>query len=365
MIAPSTTTIVFAGGGSAGHITPGIAVAEELAARHPVRSIFFCSTRDDEKALIKAAGFEYRVLTAPKFPRGFSVRLLTFPLLFPLSLFQSFQLLREIRPTLVFSKGGFLSVPVCIVAYFLGVPIILHCSDFVPSLSDKLIGTVAKKMCTGFPLDAFPTSMKRNAIQTGNPVRAMIREGSRAAGYRITGFSGRKPVVMVIGGSQGSLAINTAIDESFEEFVGVADVIHLTGSDKAIGREHARYFTRTSVTEELPHLYAIADLVITRAGAGVLSELAVLRKAAVVIPLRGVAHDHQQKNAEALSALGSIVILPQEHVSELFDTITLLLADEERRRLLGEALHTALPSEASARITTIILDALTLTPLQS
>lgn len=355
---PTSPTIVFAGGGSAGHVTPGIAVAEALSAKHPLRPIFLCSPREDEQALIKAAGFEYRILSAPKFPRGFSLSLITFPFLFPISLFQSFKILRELRPSLVFSKGGFVSVPVCIAAHFLSVTIVLHCSDSVPSMSDKLIGTMAKKICTGFPPTTFPGSLRSNAVQTGNPVRALIARGSLAAGQRITGFSGRKPVLMIIGGSQGSLAINTAINESFDALISLTDIIHLTGSGKGLQRHHARYFAKASVTEELPHLYALSDLVITRAGAGVLSELAVLKKAAVVIPLRGVAHDHQWRNAEALSRLGGVEVLPQERLSELCETVSLLLADKKRRMALGEALHSALPTEAASKVTKIILDAL-------
>lgn len=352
-------TIVFAGGGSGGHVTPGIAVAETLARACPsCRSIFFCADHDAETSLIALAGFEYRTIRAAKFPRGLSHRLLIFPLLFPLSVIKAWLLLAEYTPSIVFSKGGYTSVPVCVAAWMRGIPILLHCSDSVPSLSDWLIGTVARTVCTGFPPDAFPETLQKRAVQTGNPVRLMIAEGSKAAGLRITGFSGRKPVLLIIGGSQGSKTLNETLDAHFQSFIEVADIIHLTGEGKGIARTHARYVALSRVTEELPHLYALADLVVTRAGAGVLSELAAGRKAAIVVPLPGVAHDHQVSNARALEAKGAVVVLSQDRMKNLFFTVNEMLADAGRRESLGQALHDALPTDAASRIAKIILDAI-------
>jgi len=138
--------------------------------------------------------------------------------------------------------------------------------------------------------------------------------------------------------------------------VNLADIIHLTGTGKELQRTHARYWSRPSVIDEMPHLLALADVVITRAGAGTLSELAELKKAAVVVPLTGVAHDHQLKNAEMLANDGAIECLPEEKLSTLSQVLEPILKDHDRRRGMGERLHRFFPSDAGMRISKILLD---------
>lgn len=359
-------TILFSGGGSAGHLTPAIAIAEALKKKDPtVTTIFVCADREDETSLLKAAGLTYHTVRAGKFPRGFSVRMLTFPVLGVVALVESAFLLRRVRPDIVFSKGGYVSVPVCIAAFVMRIPVVLHASDSVPSLSDRCIGRIAKRICTGFQADAWPKNLRAKVTVTGNPVRAMVTTGSKAAAQRITAFSGRRPVLMIIGGSQGSLTINRAVEAAFDELLEVADVIHLTGAKKEIQKSHARYWSRPYVTEELPHLYAIADVVITRAGAGALAELAALQKPCIVIPLEGVAHDHQVRNAEVLAAAGAAEVLPEARIHDLLSVTRLLLASDERQRALGTALKQVFPADAALAIACVTLDVLHETPIQS
>lgn len=354
------------GGGSTGHIAPAIAVAEELQALVPgVEPVFFCANRSDEIRVLEDAKCAYRTISAGKFPRGVSFRLLTFPFLTLIALVQSFRLLRSLRPVLVFSKGGYVSVPTCVASLLLRIPIVLHASDSVPSLSDKFIGRIATRICTGFPADKWPASLQSRIIVTGNPVRAMILTGSRDAALRITGFSGRRPVVLIIGGSQGSIAINAAVDAVFDELINLADIIHLTGTGKALQRSHARYWSKPYVTAELPHLYTLADLVITRAGAGVLAELSALSKAAIVIPLEGVAHDHQVHNARILASAGAAEYLSQERISELLPVVRRLLGDTPLRNHLASSLSKMFPHDAAQKIAQTLLDAYTKKPLQS
>jgi UDP-N-acetylglucosamine--N-acetylmuramyl-(pentapeptide) pyrophosphoryl-undecaprenol N-acetylglucosamine transferase len=184
-----------------------------------------------------------------------------------------------------------------------------------------------------------------------------MRTGNRFAVQRITGFSGRRPVLMVIGGSQGSVTLNTWVDRNFDALLDSADVIHITGIGKGISRTHARYFSRPYVLEELPHLYAIADVVVTRAGAAALSELALLRKAAVVVPLAGVGHDHQVRNGEALTKAGAAVVIEETNEKDLLPSVQSLLLDPERRTLLGDALYRMFPDDAASRLARVILDA--------
>lgn len=360
------TDILFAGGGSSGHLTPSIAVADAIRQKDPSASVhFIIADRDDERDLASGAGVPFSVLHAGKFPRGISIRILTYPILAVVSFIEAFILLLRLRPKVVFSKGGFVSVPVTVVAWVLHIPVVLHSSDSVPSMSDRFIGSIARTVCTGFPPDQFPTSLRKKAVYTGNPVRALLATASRDEGRKITGFSGDRPVLMIIGGSQGSLIINRQISSSFDELLGMADVIHLTGKGKGGEKNHARYFSRSSVLQELPHLYALADLVVTRAGAGVLSELAALSKPAIVVPLAGVAHDHQVRNGEALADSDACALLLEEKLSDLPSLVNFLLSSPERRTDLGKNLHAFFPDNAATKIATILLDALRDRPLQS
>lgn len=348
---------MFSGGGSSGHLMPSLAVADAVLAKDATfTAVFLCSSRTDEIETLRSSGRKHFVIHAGKFPRGLTVRLVTFPILFLVSLAESFVYLLRQRPLLIMSKGGFVSVPVCLAGFVLRIPVVLHSSDSVPSLSDRIIGRVARKICTGFPEVTFPESLQKKAVQTGNPVRPFVFDGAHTAGQRITGFSGRRPVLMIIGGSQGSQALNEAVDKNFTALLDLADIIHLTGEGKSIPRQHARYFAREAVLAELPHLYGFADLVVTRAGAGVLSELAVLKKAAIVVPLPGVAHDHQVRNAEFLAARQAVALLEQEHLTDLPFVVSTLLGDPARRTAMGEALSKALPGDAAAKVADIVLE---------
>lgn len=349
-----------------GHITPSLAVAQALRVKDAtVRPIFVCSNRREEIDVLHRAGVEYRAVNAGKFPRGFSLRIVSFPILFIASFFQSLGVIARDKPSLVFSKGGYVSVPVCVAAMLRGVPVVLHVSDSVPSLSDRFVGRFARRICTSFPVDTLPPFLRTKAVQTGQPVRPIILQGSRAAGQRITGFSGRRPVLLVTGGSQGSVALNKAIEDHFKELIDLADIIHITGEGKSTSVVHARYVTRTYAHDEMPHFYALADIAVTRAGVGTLAELGALKKAAVVVPLEGVAHDHQVRNAECLAYGGAADHLPQSEIEKLPHRVSSLLSDAERRLRLGAALHALFPSDAAANAAQVILDVLTPSPIQS
>ncbi|HRH92912.1 MAG TPA: UDP-N-acetylglucosamine--N-acetylmuramyl-(pentapeptide) pyrophosphoryl-undecaprenol N-acetylglucosamine transferase [Candidatus Peribacteria bacterium] len=368
----SPLTIVFCGGGSVGHVAPAVAVARAAMKLNPaVQPLFLCADRADETAFLTHEHLPFRTIPAAKFPRGMSAGWVTFPFVFAYSLIAARGILKHTKPAAVFSKGGYVSAPICIAARMMGIPIVLHESDATGGMSNRLIATIARTVCLGFPEEVTshesrvpntPSSRNsklatRNSILTGNPVRPDIAGGSKDAARRITGFSGRRPVLLVIGGSQGSLAINQAIDKHFEALIDMADVIHLTGANKETGRTHARYWARPFVTEELKHLYALTDVAVSRAGAGTLSELAALGKPTVVVPLLGVAQDHQQCNAKLLESAGGAILLPQERLDELPSLLKTLLADAPRRTALGERLRGFFPADAATAIARSVLDA--------
>lgn len=349
-------TILFCGGGSFGHLVPSLAIAAEAEKIRPdVKMVFVCSDRSEERERLREQKQHFHALRAPKFPHHLSLHAIAFPFLLIAACFQARKILLEEKPDLVFSKGGFVSVPVCLMARWMRIPIVLHESDSVMSASAKLMARFATVICTGFPSIGLPEKFSSLTHHTGNPVREEILAGSEAAGQRITGFSGRRPVLMIIGGSQGSVALNDVVAHSLPALLESADIIHLTGVGKGIARSHARYFVRETVSEELPHLYALADIVVTRAGAGTLSELGALSKAAIAVPLTGVAHNHQLRNAELLHSRQALVLLPQEKLSTLVSEVENLLGDELLRKHLGKALHDSFPSDAAKKIAKIIL----------
>ncbi|MFA5799363.1 MAG: UDP-N-acetylglucosamine--N-acetylmuramyl-(pentapeptide) pyrophosphoryl-undecaprenol N-acetylglucosamine transferase [Candidatus Peribacteraceae bacterium] len=355
----SPKTVLFCGGGSVGHVAPFLAVGQALTKHSPdIRTVFICTERSEETWLLTHARVRFSTLPPLRVPSMYSPRALLFPLSFLRTFLRSLVILRQEHPDAVFSTGGTVSTPVCLAAWCRRIPVVLHESDSVLSRGGSFLARISRKICTGFVIDRLTSRMRQKVVHTGNPVRGEILRGNRSAGQRITRFSGRRPVLLVIGGSQGAQSINEAVEQMFEELLDLTDIIHLTGAGKAISRTHARYFARPFVTEELPHLYALADLAVTRAGAGVLAELAVLRKPAIVVPLTGVAHDHQQKNAEHLAAQGAVELLEQERLLELPERVASLLRDSERRQRLGGNLARAFPSGAAERIARILLDVL-------
>lgn len=345
--------IIFCGGGSIGHLAPSMAIAQCAQEQAPCTPVFLCGMRADERTFVRTAGWRAHMIVAPKFPRGLTLRWIWFPLLFPVALLQSLLFLLFYRPHAVFSKGGYVSVPVCLVAFLLRVPIVLHESDAAVGLGNRLVGRLARRVCHGFP-GAMAVGTKH--VYTGNPVRGDIADGSRDEGLARTGFLGDRPVLLVIGGSQGAAAINALIARHAESLLDQADIVHLTGKGKAAAMENdLHYWSAPFVRDELKHLYALADLVITRAGAGVLSELALVAKPAIVIPLMGVAHDHQLKNANALALSSAAEILLQEEGDKLPHVVAELLADDARRKRLGEGLKRFFPADSAARIAALLL----------
>lgn len=348
-------TFLFAGGGSLGHVLPSIAVARALQEkRSDSRIVFICSDRVEEARRISDAGFPFHVLRSPTSSmRGLSI--LLFPYRFLSACMQARKILCRESPCLVFLKGGSVSVPVGLMSRTLGIPFVIHESDSVPSLSTRLLSRFSKVMCAGFPDIGLSSALHRKFVCTGNPVRKEITGGSKAAGMRITGFSGRRSVLLVIGGSQGSLAINAAVELSLDALLSVADIIHLTGEGKMTTKAHARYYAKPSAGQDLPHLYALADIVLSRAGAGALSELSVLRKPAIVVPLIGVGHDHQLKNAQFLAERNAILLLSEDRLCDLFMYVKQIISDAALAGRLGESLFRSFPDHAAENVADILL----------
>lgn len=339
------TDILFVGGASIGHIAPSVAVAEALHTLVPnAQPYFLCSPSALETDYIRKNGYPYSTLNSP----GISV---SFPWKFMRACKQADRMLRELRPKVIFSKGGHISIPVCLAAKWRGIPIVLHESDSVSGRANRLVGMWATIICTGFPLRG-----KNKYVHTGNPVRNTITGGSKKEGLRLTGLSGNRPVLLVTGGSQGAQALNEAVASHIHELLELCDIVHITGNSKtgAVVQD-ARYFCFAFAYEELPHFYAMADLALSRAGAGTLAELAANGLPTIIVPLRHVGHDHQQKNAEKAIQTGGCILLDQSSLNnKLVETVNTCLSNQDLLHSMSERIRAVSSGEASLQIAKIL-----------
>lgn len=277
------------GGGTAGHVIPNIAVIEGLKDRYPdIELLYIGSKNGPEKDLIEKSGVPFKSVQCGKLRRYFSFA--NFKDLFrvPIGILQARKILKKFRPDKVFGKGGFVSVPVVIAAFSLKIPVILHESDISPGLANRICSRFAGEICVSFQ-ESKKHFRKKNVVVTGNPVRKMIFEGSREKGFGLTGFSGEKPVLLVMGGSLGAQELNNLVFDNLPELLRHCQVIHVTGKGKG-GIEKVRdklkgYKQFEYLHDELFDMYAITDLVLSRAGANALAEIAALGLPSVLVPL--------------------------------------------------------------------------------
>jgi len=338
--------ILFVGGGSIGHIAPALAVWETLRKHHPdAEAHFVCAHRPEEERYLSQANVEFTGLAAPKIGWGF-------PWKFWMAWRHAGRILSQYVPDIVFSKGGFVSMPVCLAARRRNIPIIVHESDAVMGRANRLLARWAMQVCRGFP--GTERECPRS-VYTGNPVRESALHGDRQKGLELTGFSGKRPILLVMGGSQGAAAINESIKSLLPVLGTFCDTIHITGEGKGETRSDQHYWSRPFVPEGLRHLYAIADIAVSRAGAGSISELAANGIPMVLVPLRGVGHDHQQKNAEAFAKSGACLIVQQECLqSDLVPLLKNLAEGGDVKRQLAVSMSKATDLDANGRIARII-----------
>ncbi len=312
--------IVLTGGGTAGHVTPNMALLPKL--RELDYEITYMGSYDGiEKKLMEDFDIPYFGIATGKFRRYFDPKNFSDPFRVMKGVREAKKYLKEIRPDVVFSKGGFVSVPVVRAAGSLGIPCIIHESDMTPGLANKLCIPVAKKVCCNFP-ETFSMLPASKAVLTGSPIRQELASGSKEAGYKLCGFNSSKPVIMVIGGSLGSAAINQAVRDVLPELLKDFQVVHLCGKEKIdnllLTTEGYKQFEY--IKSELKDLFAIADIVISRAGANAISELLALKKPNILIPLPAAnSRGDQVLNAKSFESQGfSIVIDEDDLTNKLF-----------------------------------------------
>lgn len=303
--------LVVTGGGTAGHVVPALPVMQAFI-DEGTRVDFIGSGSDFERALIADLDADYHGIAAGKLRRYFSLENLldAFKVLF--GMLQALLLVGRLRPTVVFSKGGFVSFPVAFAAWCWRVPVVAHESDLTPGLANRLAMPFVRSLCTNFPATR-PQRFSGELVYTGTPVRPELLRGDPAAGRDLIGAGPARPVIVVTGGSLGAERINATVREAAAALCERAVVVHVCGPGKVVPLAQPDYHPYEYVRAEWGDLLAAATLVISRAGANTLYELLCLRKPNLLIPLsRKASRGDQIENAAWAAAEGYSHVLAEE-----------------------------------------------------
>jgi len=287
-------TIVFTGGGSAGHIMPNIALIEQIKDYN----IYYLGTNGIEKDIIsKYPNIKFVEIPAIKLIRSFTLKNLLIPFKLVKSINIAKEKLKEINPNIIFSKGGFVSIPVCLAGSKLDIPIITHESDLSVGLANKIISRKAKYLCCSFKETS--NKFKRNSIFTGSPVRKSIMLGNKNTIISRHKLNNQKPTITIVGGSLGAKAINEAIWENIENLTSKYNIIHIVGKNKLNKNINCNGYTQLEFAKDIENYFAASDLVISRAGSNTIFELLALQKPMLLIPLpKSSSRGDQILNAE-------------------------------------------------------------------
>lgn len=322
--------IVLTGGGTAGHVTPNMAMIPVL--REAGYKISYIGSYDGiEKKLIEELDIPYYGISSGKLRRYFDVKNFTDPFRVLKGFHEAKKLMKQLKPDIVFSKGGFVTVPVVIAAKKCKVPAIIHESDMTPGLANKLCIPSAVKVCCNFP-ETVKNLPQEKAVLTGTPIRKELLSGDKEAGRRFCGFTSDKPVLMVIGGSLGAASVNNHIRSILPKLLKEFQVVHLCGKDKTdeslTGTEG--YVQYEYIKNELADLFALSDIVISRAGANAICEISALHKPNLLIPLSANASRGDQiLNARSFERQGFSMVLEEEEITDqkLLDSIRSLYSN--------------------------------------
>ncbi|OOB80433.1 MAG: undecaprenyldiphospho-muramoylpentapeptide beta-N-acetylglucosaminyltransferase [Epulopiscium sp. Nuni2H_MBin003] len=324
-------TIVLTGGGTAGHVTPNIAIIPKLL--EDGWTIKYIGSKEGiEKELIEKVNIPYYGISSGKLRRYFTLKNIKDPFKVIAGFFEAYKLLSKLKPKVVFSKGGYVSVPVVLAAKSLKIPVIIHESDITPGLANKIASRGASRICVNFPETLKYVGPK--GILTGTPIREDLFKGNKEAGQKIGEFHDKKPILMVMGGSLGSVKVNESLRKSLENLLKNFNVIHICGKgnvDESL-KDVKGYKQFEYVGDELPHIFAATDIMLSRAGANALAEIVALSIANVLIPLsKEASRGDQILNAQSMEKQGySEVIQEEELTAELLtDTINRVYTNRE------------------------------------
>ncbi len=347
---------MISGGGTGGHIFPAVAIADELKKRHPDAEFLFVGAKDKmEMEKVPQAGYEIEGLWISGIQRSLSAKNLSFPFKLISSLWKSYFLIRDFKPDAVIGTGGFASGPLLYMATRAKIPSLIQEQNSYPGITNKLLANRVDKICVAYDRMKrfFP---KDKIVLSGNPLRAGL-EKSLSADAKVKenlGLKGDKPTLLILGGSLGARRINELISESIDSLEDLdINVIWQCGKlyYEALREKHQKLpdnFKLQAFIADMPQAYSASDIVVSRAGANTLSELAAVGKAAILIPSPNVAEDHQTKNAQALSSHDAAILFQEKQSAEdLMATLRNLVSDPSKTEsLMRNISKLALPNAA-------------------
>lgn len=354
--------IVLTGGGTAGHVTPNIALIPALQEKG--YKISYIGSYDGiEKKLIEELEIPYYGIASGKLRRYFDPKNFSDPFRVIKGLHQAKKLMKDLKPDVVFSKGGFVTVPVVMAAKSCKIPAIIHESDMTPGLANKLCIPSATKVCCNFPetVDKLPAD---KAVLTGTPIRKELLEGSRLEALRFLNFTASKPVLVIIGGSLGAASVNENVRKILPKLLEHFQVVHLCGKDKVDESLNgiAGYVQFEYIKKELPDLFALADVVISRAGANAICELSALRKPNLLIPLSAKASRGDQiLNARSFERQGYSMVLEEEEITEE-KLLNAVLELYQNRQTYIDAMNTGKHMDSIGHIVNLIEECAGISP---
>ena len=309
-------TIVLTGGGTAGHVTPNLALIPRLKADGWEMHYIGGANSPEQQLISQVPGVMFHTISVGKLRRYFDPKNFTDPFRVLRGIRQATGIIHKLKPNVVFSKGGFVSVPVVYGAKFNGVPVVIHESDMTPGLANKLSAPIAKVECCTFPEAVKYT--KGKGVHTGTPIRPELLSGSRTEGLKRFGFNDSRPVLMVMGGSTGAQAINQALRLALPKLTNNFQVLHLCGKGNSNAGYNgaSNYVQYEYMNEEMADAYACADIIVSRAGSNALCEILAARKPALLIPYpKSASRGDQILNAESFRARGLSHVLMQEDMT--------------------------------------------------
>ncbi len=351
--------ILLVGGGSGGPVSPLLAVAKQLKNRHPeAQFLWLGGIRGPEKNMVNAFDIPFHWIFSGKLRRYFSWRNFIDPIFIFIGFIQSIIYIKKWKPDVVIGAGSFIAVPTGIAAWFLRVPLITHQQDIKVGLANKILSYFSKTTTVSFETSLVDFS-KKKAVLTGNPVREDILYGDLDRARQHFNLQADKPIILIIGGGTGALKINQLAIGALPELLNDFQVIHITGKGKklpplALKEKEEFYYSYEFLINEMPDALAAADIVITRAGIGFLSELSALKKATIIIP---IPNTQQEDNAEYFSSRGAAVYLKQNEISSqsLVADIREMINDKQSLEFLSNEIGKLYHRDAADRIINEIL----------
>jgi len=354
--------IIVTGGGTAGHVMPALAVIDELKNRD-CEICYIGSKKGIEAELIPASGTKFKSIMAGKLRRYWSWQNLIDPFKTFWGFWQALFIILRFKPKVIFSKGGYVSLPVILASWLTRKPIILHESDIALGLANRFALKFAKRLAVSFPVENYPDVPAKKIIYTGTPLRKIVFEGNKQKGGNFFQLKDNLQTLLISGGSQGARNINDRVLEILPQLLKKLQIIHITGNldfqkFKSYKEElptdiKNNYKVYNFLKDELVDAYACADLIISRAGANMIFEIAAQKKPVILIPLAG----HQEKNAQFLDRHKTAYVINNENLTseKLLSGINYILVNSQESQLMAKRLNQFVITDGTSIIASEII----------